>query len=311
MSTVATDSKMQPWDDQRLALIASWRRNNPGKLPTLNRSDRTEAHICQWLAAQNRRGDLITQSEIILLNSIFPDWRRVRIDTFSIYLYETCVFVDRSGRLPSAKSNDTSERRLGEWVARKASRAKDGTLLLSEIRSLNGAIPGWRDAIRGEGRVAPMPKRSAARPKPDRTPHASWDDRMSQMESFYRESHRPPLRMKPDEQVLANWLMAQQTGISEGTLSVDRTHRLMKLLTDDPTISFRPNSDEFDLWLESLRASYADSGITHMNYPSDGGALLWEWLETMNFFYYRGELSDDQVSALDAVDTTWRERRRG
>lgn len=310
MSTVAVDSPVQPWDDQRLALIASWRRSNPGRLPKLNRHDRIEAHICQWLAAQNRRGSLITASEIGILTRIFPEWRRVRVDTFDIYLYETCVFIDTNGRLPDAKSTIASERRLGEWLARKASRGKDGTLLLSEARTLTEAIPQWRGASPGAGRVVPMPKRSE-KPVVQRQSRATWEDRMQQMEDFYTDAHRTPLRSKPDEQILAKWLMTQQNEIASGALTIDRMHRLIRLLGDNPVISFNPDSESFDRWLRGLSAYYGSKNISSMQHPHDGPGGLWEWVETMNFFYYRGELTPDQVQALDAVDTNWREKRRG
>lgn len=310
MSTVAVDSHIQPWDEQRLALVASWRRSNPGRLPRMNRHDRVEAHICQWLAAQNRRGSLITTAEVGILSRVFPEWRRVRVDTFDIYLYETCVFIDANDRFPDAKSDISTERRLGEWLARKASRGRDGTLLLSEVRALTDAIPEWRSASPGAGRVVPMPKRSE-KPVVPRQPRATWEDRMQQLEDFYSDAHRTPLRTKPDEQVLAKWLMTQQNDIASGKLSIDRTHRILRVLTDNPVISFNPNPESFTEWLSRLAEHYQRNSISSMQYPHDGPRGLWEWVESMNVFYYRDELTTDQIRSLDAVDTTWRERRRG
>lgn len=298
--------------DQALAACATWAKRNPGRVPRLNRLDHLESRVAMWLAEQNRRADSLTPGDILSLNSTFPMWRRVSVDPFEAKLHHIALFSDEHTRLPSPASEDAAERNMGEWLARKASRGADGTLLLREAKSLDTALPGWRDVKRtSPGRMTPMPKRSLSDKKPAKRRRVrTWESTYREFREFHEKAHRTPMRSKPDEQVLARWVDSQRTSISAGRLDDHRLYQFLAVVADSTLIILRPNPEQFDLGVERLRASLERSGSSTLVHPDPEDDGLLQWLTCANIFYFRGELSEEQTAALDSVDSEWREFRR-
>lgn len=296
-------------DERALHAVAAWSQQNRGRLPRLRRDDPSESQVCLWLAARSQNADSLIQGDIILLNRTFPDWRRVRLSQFDIRLYEVAVFLDRNGTLPSSSADDVREKHLAEWLTRKSSRAKDGTILLSEAAALDREIPGWR-GLRcvGEARIVPMPKRSLAEPSVrKKRVVVDWNERVRELRRFVAEAHRTPLRTKPDEQVLARWVAAQQLAVRNGRLSDRQMLTFLQAITDIPSITLTPHPETF----AARAAELADvlGGSRKITASADVDEHLRDWVVSANILYFRQELSEDQVASLDLILDEWREYR--
>lgn len=288
-----------------LRSLGVWSRMHRGRLPKLNPSDPAETRLCLWLNHLNETEDASGLSSI--LNSVFPEWRRVRVSTFDIRLHEVIVLIGRTGSVPSPDSEDERERSLALWLCRKSSRAADGTILLAESRALDANVPGWRKMRSNSvARVTPI---SAARGKraPRKKPKRTWDERLEELRDLYSSSHRTPIRYKPDEQALAQWLVGQQGAIRKGSLSEEKTLRLLLVLGDTMSVTFKPNEERFEEMAERCRVVLAGS-----RYSGDalGHAEVSEWVQSANIYFYRGELSDQSIALADSIMDDWREFRR-
>lgn len=296
--------------EEQLRAVGVWGRRNRGKLPRLSRENPVESQVCMWLASQTRRAAHLTPSEVVLLNRTFPQWRKVRLEPFDIRLHEVGVFLDRKGHLPSPESEDEEESRLGSWLARKASRARDSTILLRESSALDSSLPGWRGArCDHDARVIPITRARPARR--DVAPRKTWDDRLSELRELVESAHRPPVKGLPEEQSLAKWLMEQQSSIRHGRIDYTRIHRLLLILTDNPAITFRPSEEQFSDMLDRLRDVVSGQQLPiQTRLVSFSDHEMRSWSEAANILFYRGELTDDQVSNLDSLLSDWRDYRR-
>lgn len=309
MTTPLPQTKTSTQFEDALRAVGVWKKLNPGRLPALSRDDADEARVCMWLASQSRRSEHLSPGEVIMLNRTFPQWRRVRLEPFDIRLHEVVLFRAAHGRLPECASADEDEAALGSWLARKASRARDSTLLLRESSGLDSALPGWRECRSGrDARIVPMPVR---KPRKKHSPRLTWDDRLAELTALVQDAHRPPMKDKPEEQSLARWLLAQQTAIKKGTLDYSRIHRLLLVISDTPAISFRPDSQTFSDMLERLRRAVPPGTqplLTRLfPFPDQESK---SWSEAANILFYREELTPDQIDATDRLLSDWRDYRR-
>lgn len=126
------------------------------------------------------------------------------------HMHQLLEMVQESGRYPSTKANNKSERALAAWLNRRRIEARDGRLL-AVFRDGLDALPDWQDLrriVRDEAR---------------------WQERLTALEA-YRESGEDWPRHKATitglEHDLGVWLHTQRDKAHQGKLAPDKLDAL-------------------------------------------------------------------------------------
>jgi superfamily II DNA or RNA helicase len=117
--------------------------NKNGKIPSKESKDKTEKQLGIW--ASHKRNDkkkgILTDDKIKKLELI-KDWYWDRDDIF----YEMCeqlnTWVSIYNKIPSSKSKDKTEKKLGNWASSRRRDKKEGSLTDDKIKKLE-LIKDW------------------------------------------------------------------------------------------------------------------------------------------------------------------------
>ncbi len=145
------------WDkidefDEYYDKLVKWINNNK-KLPNANSEDEIEKKLGIFCMSrrQDKRNGKLKQYKIDKLNKI-EGWYWDKVDAFEIKYDELVRWVNDNKRIPSDKSNDETERKLGKFCNHKRQSKKNGKLEKAKIDKLE-KINGWYWSAVSETRI--------------------------------------------------------------------------------------------------------------------------------------------------------------
>lgn len=138
---------------ERLKEVIKYQVSN-GVLPHPKLRDPIESRLGRWLDAQRKlasagRLTVLQQTMLDQLGDWKVTYRQSRDEArFKERLDELRLFYSSSSRLPSYRSNNQVERKLGIWLHGRRTDVRRGRLSENRLLSLDAAIPGWRGSTR-------------------------------------------------------------------------------------------------------------------------------------------------------------------
>lgn len=246
-----------PDEGERRAVraIREWMSRNPGSFPQLRLDSMLESNICLWLSSRSERSDSMSMEETLFLNAVFPGWQSVVTSRFERNLFEARVFHSKHLRFPSAEADESNERVLGQWIARKASRRRDHSILLAEKKALDKHLPGWHESVpQSACRIVPLSVRAkrSQRTTISAGTRSGWTKRFAEMKAFYQKAHRLPSRSVADEQILARWVETQRQRLRRGSMTLDDGIAFLEVVKNEDTLVLKVSDTGFETYLKRL-----------------------------------------------------------
>lgn len=182
--------------------------------------------------------------------------------------------VSAGGSLTTAPADD-EEAALMHFVAANMRAYHQGTLSAVKARLLE-TVPGWAWSLSD-------------------VPDDPWPFRYKQLARFVAKHNRFPFRFHPKERDLGTWVEEQRD--QAHLLQVDRVTALEKI----PGWSWAPPSHEDAAIGRYLRAMERLGRHPRNYHQSPDERALYAWAKKLRSQYGRGELTAEQVTALEAI----------
>lgn len=203
--------KSDPFDENYNKVINWIQIHN--KTPSSTSNDELERHLGRWSTTQRKkfRNHEMSDHQIKLLEKI-PKWYWHKDDNFIKNYNEMKQWVKENNRIPSNKSKDDTEKRLGNFCSHKRYAKKNGKLTKNQIEQLE-QINNWCWGTK-----------NISKPK-------SFDEKYTELKKWVDENQRLPfLSGDQIEKQLAKWCYHKRENCVKNKL----TKSQIKLLENLP-----------------------------------------------------------------------------
>lgn len=142
---------------------------------------RTRKQLLDWAARQKHLP--LSDDQAHALDTAYPQWRRTLDDKWLVCFNDLVEFFNANQRFPVGSAEDTTEKRLGNWLTTQKKNAE--TLREDRRDLLDENLPGWAETLR----------------KP-------WDLRFEEVCAIVADLGRIPVRTdeSPDARSALTWL---------------------------------------------------------------------------------------------------------
>jgi hypothetical protein len=179
-------------------------------------------------------------------------------------------------------SNYAPDRSLAVWVFNCRRQRKLGSLSFERIERLDAIDFVWEVRAR----------RFVAR---------DWDAMVAQLETFLRSrGHSNVPRAASRHRELSAWLNGVRCSKRSGRLAKERVRQLEEL-----GIVWEPQQARWETMFAALSAYRRTNGDCNVPYGSPDNPALAKWVKGVRAAQKRGDLDEERVRRLDAIDFAW------
>jgi superfamily II DNA or RNA helicase len=261
--------------DELCEQLDAWVNLN-GKNPSNKSKDKIEQQLGEWVSHKrtDKKKGKLDEDKIKKLDKI-KGWFWEKEDPFDEICEQLDTWVNKNGKLPSMKSEDKTEKQLGNWASNKRQEKKKGSLIDDKIKKLE-LIKDWYWE------------------KED-----PFDEMCEQFDTWVNENGKMPSQYSKDktEKQFGNWASSRRQDKKKGSLTDDKIKKL-ELIKG----WFWSNDDLFDEMREQLDTWVNKNG----KIPSHGSKdktekQLGRWASHKRKEKKHGKLIEDKIKKLELI----------